>query len=246
MNLIFNINRFAKVFQMESRMFLKVYLILFGITLLDLIISMGTHSISVGAITKAASQTDNMQLAETAHEFMGGVMPFRPGGAFGVMLFIVPFILYKFLYHPTQGLTYAMLPASQFEKFLSAFVQCVIVAPLVIFGFSLLVSLVGDLAGVPMNWDVLNFKYVLTKYYLPMICIQSVAFWGVFWFKQRKIAKTILTVIAVIVAVGIISYFDRSLYMHIYNFCFETNAYLYAITMALWALAFIKFPRTQI
>ncbi len=251
MKLIFNINRFAKVLQMEFRLHQKTYLIFLGLTLLDLLITMTTYSATIDAVEIAVSTSADPNIAKVTSNLFDGVMPFRPGGAFGLLLAIIPFALYGFLYHPTKSLTYAMLPASQFEKFVSAFVQCVIIVPFNLFVFSLLISGIGDLAGVPINWSIVNFDYILTKYWLPAICIQSIAFWGVFWFKKQKLAKTVLTLTTFVIGFLLINRFfgDYSFVKFITRMAenegFVTNG-MYAAMVVLWAAAFIKFPRTQI
>ncbi len=249
---IFNINRFAKVLQMEFRLHQKAYLIFLGLTLLDLLISMTTRSFAITAMQNTMSISDDTNVVTAMGELMRGTSPIRSGGAFGLLLYVVPFVLYNFLYHPTKSLTYAMLPASQFEKFISAFVQCAIIVPFNLFVFSLLISGIGDLMGVPINWSIVNFDNILTGYWLPAICVQSIAFWGVFWFRKQKIAKTVLTVTAFVIGFlfinrvfgdySFIKFIERFVFAHNFNGIIRS----YVIVILLWAAAFIKFPRTQI
>lgn len=249
---IFQIPRFGKFLKMEFLLHKKMFLVLMGLTLISLIVDMATFSATADILAQSAGKVDEnaamngiTAVNEAIEQFGLGVNPLQIGGAFGILLYIIPLILYNFVYHPTKSLTYSMLPASWLEKFSSAWLLCVVIVPVLLSGFSLLVALLGDLSGVPINWSFVNLKTFLSDYFLPTICIQSIAFWGAFWFKDKKIGKTILCLVAVLIIVLLImryAPFGNSFIKELK----EHSAYSYALMIVLWALAFVKFPRTQI
>ena len=247
-----DISRFGKFFTMELRQYRKLFLILMGITLIDLIMSMATFSASYKMVAHAdmdALNIDNATIANMIYQAKLGVNPFKLGGAFGFLMLIVPFLMYNFVYHPTKSLTYSMLPASWLEKFASAWLMCVVVVPLLLFGFSLLIAFLGDLVGAQISYHDLSFNSFFTKFYLPTICIQAIAFWGVFWFKRQKVGKTILTIVIVLIGLGVVLSQLPLLKMVNYSINMNTTYLLYSVyglMIALWTLALIKFPRTQI
>lgn len=243
---IVSISRLGKLFLMELRLHRKDYLtlcaIVFAITILQ-IVSLcffnGTNE----------SFTADYQSVSVA------------------LIVFSPFILYGFVYHPTKGLTYAMLPASFFEKVLSAWIQCVIVVPILI----LVISLFGALASTLLGVEVAGGSKTFFENHLYLIIVQSLVFWGVFWFKYHKVRKTILTLCAIgfgiaIIALTIVVNLDLPkipeneivIYgkdcMIIDGKCIISRATLktlgyfgYLIVPILpWALAFFKFRRTQI
>jgi hypothetical protein len=244
---------------MEFRQFRNIILILLGVTLIDLIFSMVTYAQTQGMIVSTFENIDMDEIDPavgkwTLEEFALGVNPFRFGGAFGILLLILPFIFYNFVYHPTKSLTYAMLPASWLEKFASAWVMCVVFVPILVFSFSLLVGFVGDLAGAQITYHSLKLKPFLVDIYLPTIAMQSFFFGAVFWFKSKKIQKTILlVVIFFIVFIGVILKGLPYIFDHDMNIAFSKTTMaafvpyvVYGLMIVFWALALIKFRRTQI
>ena len=255
----FDISRFCKFFLMECRLHRKMFLVLMGITLFELVLTIATYTstagMAVAVIENSAEMAEVPAFAQQSLDAYNlGVNPFRVGGAFGLLIFIVPFLLYNFVYHPTKSLTYTMLPVSWVEKFVSAWVQCVIVVPMLIFGFSLLVAFVGDLAGAQISYHAVNMKTFLTKYYLPTIGIQAVAFWGVFWFKSMKAQKTILTIVLAVIGLLLFLHltgqyntvFTSFVLARVHSHKFGYEIFGYSLMVLLWGLACFKFPRTQI
>ncbi|MDR0437561.1 MAG: hypothetical protein LBH22_04575 [Bacteroidales bacterium] len=263
MNKTFNIARFGKFFCMEFRQYKKLFLILAGVTLIDLVLSMASFARTYQMVT----EVDNIEvlelnstIANMVHQAKLGVSPIQFGGAFGILLLIVPFLMYNFVYHPTKSFTYSMLPASWLEKFASAWVMCVIAVPLMLFGFALLVAFIGDLLGAQVSYHTLNLNVFLKTIYLPTIIVQSVMFWGAFWFKRQKVGKTILTIAIVVIGLIILAWQMQDILRDLMNFLFgppysearEQQLLIwlriipYALMTLLWSLALIKYPRTQI
>lgn len=173
----------------------------------------------------------------------------------GIAIFLVlitPFVLYNFVYHPTKSFTYAMLPVSWLEKFMSAWVMCVIFAPLLLFGFSFLTTFLIDLGiGQINNRVAFNPKSFLTNVYLPTIATQSIAFWGAFWFKRQKVGKTILTIVIVVTtlvvsALIVVKQLPEDTFYGEFSWQMDTAIFAYLFMILLWTLALLKFPRTQI
>jgi hypothetical protein len=135
-----------------------------------------------------------------------------------------------------------MLPASSLEKIVSACIQSVIVAPILIFTTGFLASLLGKLVGAPVFWQ-LTF---LEAYWLIMI-IQAFSFACVFWIKNRKIAQTIGLMFCMIVISRDLYSFAKFIFPSIElvdNFMYTALFVLSPIL--LWSAAYFKFRRTQI
>lgn len=239
--------RLVKLFQMELRLHRKTYL-------------------TMSAIVFAAVA---LNVANILFDGGGALKPFSSVFQFWVICF-APFILYNsFVYHPTKGLTYAMLPATSTEKVLSAWIQCVVVMPVVVYATSIFGAFFADLVGVAVRWQELGGEMFFEKY-LFAIVVQSLAFWGAFWFKHKKVAKTALTL--ALICVGfvaitfLISYIlgnynvpkhgvyigDRGIIINGQRFVsdFPVKPLVYSVctflTVLSWSLAFFKFRRTQI
>jgi len=252
---------------MELRQYRKLFLILAGVTLIDLAMSMASFSATHQMIENVNMDEfgiENSTLTNMVHQAKLGVSPIQFGGAFGFLLLIIPFLLYNFVYHPTKSFTYSMLPASWLEKFASAWVMCVIAMPLMLFAFALLVAFIGDLFGAQITYHTLHDpKSFFTNIYFPTIAAQSVMFWGAFWFKSQKIGKTILTIAIVVVGLIFLAWQLQDVLKDFMEFLFGSyspekeqkleHALMtmlkiipYALMTLLWTLALIKFPRTQI
>ena len=254
MNNTFNISRFCKFFCMELRQYRKLFLILMGVTLIDLAMSMASFSATHQMIVDANIEElgiENSTITNMVHQAKLGVNPIQFGGAFGFLLLIIPFLLYNFVYHPTKSFTYSMLPASWLEKFTSAWVMCVIAVPLMLFAFALLVAFIGDLFGAQITYHtLLDPKSFFTNIYFPTIAAQSVMFWGAFWFKRQKVGKTILTIVLLVIAVSMIfvkfdtkNFIEKIIWLSTIG---DSYLFAYVPVILLWTLALIKFPRTQI
>ena len=177
-------------------------------------------------------------------------------------IIFAPFILYRFVYHPTKSLTYTMLPATSLEKTISAWLQCVVIVPALLIATTVLSLLLKDLFGgadslrVILSRNYWNIEYISHVHIiLQLFAIQSLAFWGVFWFKSRKITKTFLYLALICVGIVVVA----TLIMNTLNYfnvpkitlsdtMLQALDYLRYLILPIlpWTLAFLKFPRTQI
>jgi hypothetical protein len=132
-------------------------------------------------------------------------------------MLLAPFQLYKRYNNKIFGVNYFMLPASQAEKWLSMFINCVIVTPIVMI---LTITLI-DVCTYPFlsftdkslwltisNYSNNNFNStkVLSDVLLTFFAIQSLFFLGNIWFKRAKVQKTILAIIILMIAFGLFAF----------------------------------------
>ena len=220
----FNIARFAKFFAMELRRSKSTLLIFLGLAFIGLAMDMQDPG--------------------------GG----RSNGFFTLLIVITPFMLYNFVYHPTKSFTYTMLPASWLEKFMSAWVMCVILVPALLFGFATLVALLGSLALPEVSSrHIFDPRIFVTSTYLELIIAQAIlAFWGTFWFKRQKVGKTILTFVGIVFALLFVAFIlyrlgvgDAEGIIRIEGYQFPMYL-IYGFAVLLWVVSLIKFRRTQI
>lgn len=134
-----------------------------------------------------------------------------------ILLYIVPFIMYKNANHRKRGVDYIMLPASGLEKFLSMLFICSILTPIIFIGSYLIVDTImtlipnrfynGKFLFTPelMTWD--NIKVLLT-----IIMFQSTTLCGNMLFRKNKAGKTILSTLAILFISGALigTYFYRT------------------------------------
>lgn len=134
-----------------------------------------------------------------------------------ILLYIVPFIMYKNANHRKRGVDYIMLPASGLEKFLSMLFICSILTPIIFIGSYLIVDTImalipnrfynGKFLFTPelITWD--NIKVLLT-----IIMFQSTTLCGNMLFRKNKAGKTILATLAILFLTGslIATYFFKT------------------------------------
>lgn len=120
----------------------------------------------------------------------------------GVITFFFPFILYPHLFHGVKGVAPALLPASQTEKFLACMLQCVVFFPFSAFLFIWILSLAGSgitgLSSLMMDWRPFFCSSSRWGFFdadlWSMISSQAICIWGIFFFKNGKLWKTLLTI----------------------------------------------------
>lgn len=106
----------------------------------------------------------------------------------------LPFKAYGYANDRRKGITYAMLPASFVEKFIIMLLACSFIYPLLFVAAMLLVDtllvlLPGD-TFINMLWKELDWSAL--ELYYRLFMIQSAAYFGTFFFRRHKAAKTIL------------------------------------------------------
>jgi hypothetical protein len=178
---------------------------------------------------------------------------------FAVLLFVSPFMLYKYLFNPVQGISLTMLPVSQTKKFAVLLLQCVVVIPVGLIAIPTLLNIIVSLiSGIPLEgiWALLKeFFNDITFVFL----LQAAAIWGVLFFRQRKLWKTVLTLLCV--AVGLSIMLSIATYIHFsqqsvqstdlsvsvgVNFMPEKNIVMPIITVLLWGWGYFKMRRQQL
>lgn len=199
MNEIFNFNRYSKTVKSDLNTYgkkaISPLIILTAIMPFNLMLRsiLGGHEVSI----------------ET-RIYVIGVLTF-------ILLYIVPFIMYKNANHRKRGVDYIMLPASGLEKFLSMLFICSILTPIIFIGSYLIVDTImtlipnrfynGKFLFTPelMTWD--NIKVLLT-----IIMFQSTTLCGNMLFRKNKAGKTILSTLAILFISGALigTYFYRT------------------------------------
>jgi hypothetical protein len=174
---------------------------------------------------------------------------------FTILLFISPFMLYGRLFNPVQGVSLTMLPVRQAEKFAALLLQCVVIIPLGLIAIPMLLDMIVSLvSGVPLAglWTSLGFFFSDLTF---AISFQAVAIWGVLFFRQRKLWKTVLTFLCVIVGLSIITSITTYMYFSkqpvqptdfdVMNLLPEKNIVMLTITVLLWVWGYFKMRRQQ-
>lgn len=117
----------------------------------------------------------------------------------GIIMLIAPFILYKNLYHSVRGVSYTMLPASNFEKWLACWTQCVVILPLVLWIVWAILRLITNLIYPSEFTEFMNVRTSFSSYW-DMIAGQSLSILAVMMFRRHKWQRLIgiLFVIAIL------------------------------------------------
>ena len=126
-----------------------------------------------------------------------------------IISFIAPFKLYGDTNDSKLGISYIMLPASVFEKFLSMLLYVVpfttILFAASIFGLDALLSFIpisNGFEGTFFNADV--FSGTNIEFFLSIMLMQSIFFFGNVYFQKHKISKTIFLFISIHIVIMII------------------------------------------
>ncbi|MDR1973460.1 MAG: hypothetical protein LBQ31_02175 [Bacteroidales bacterium] len=197
------------------------------------------------------------QIVGATAPFMQPLSISKYGRFFAILIFIAPFMMYKHLFNPIQGVSYTMLPANDFEKFLTLLVQCVIIVPLGLLAIPTILNIVVSLiGGIPLSgmWSSSEeFRRSLPSFML----FQATAIWGVLFFKTKKLWKTILVLlcVAVVLTIGLsvatYIYFSNGvegnidLSRSLSNKPIEATVFS-MIILLLWAWGFWKMKRQEL
>lgn len=195
MNNIFQINRFGKVLSKE----LKEYFPKYGSFELSLLAGYVLYY-----VIKAIFGDSPADPSDRIVPLMIFVM---------TCCFAAPFKLYGNANDKKLGITYAMLPASSLEKFLSMLINTVIVTTVgftaAIFCLDTILSLIplkSGFAGTLFCGDIFNAENI--KMFFSIMLMQSAFFFGNLLFMKHKVSNTLLYFIAlhfliiVLVAIG--------------------------------------------
>ena len=187
-----------------------------------------------------------------------------------MFIILVPLWMYRFIYNPAEGLTYHMLPTTHLVKVLSAWLQSVIVVPILMFGGFFLALFLGHLMGISINLGYESTTSLIFRpptsffsAYFDVICVQAFVFLGIFWFRHKKEAWTFMILIVLGFLFSGIAWIFAQIFgsndsthstFTALSFFFNPNIYLeplssfrHVITPVLpWILAYIKFTRTQV
>jgi len=250
MNSTFYFNRFLKLVKTESLInkstIIKILLTLVGVMLM---FYLGNNPFSI-------TDLDNVNVVANTVYNECRLFLF-------LAIILAPLALFSNLYHKEKNVNYAMLPASQLEKVISALIQTSILTPALLVSVFVLFILVFRLISFPhLEVFQLEFKDVFT-----VIQYQSLLFLGMFWFKNNKILKITLTGIAVLVLFvtvfitildvssltikdgEVTLWIGETIFQNsIIDFFYSEGKIILAILFPLlpWLIAFWKFKRTQI
>lgn len=137
---------------------------------------------------------------------------------------LLPFGIYKDLFHPVKGLNFTLLPASNEEKYLTAFLQCAVIFPLGMILSGLILTLLSALltGHNELIWNV-GYLFVdnevrlnsfslgfFDSWFWQIVACQSFCLWAVHFFKTQKFWKAVLTwfcICFVILTIGSIAAF---------------------------------------
>jgi hypothetical protein len=256
MNSTFNLNRFWKLIKIETLINKGIIVkLLLGL----LVVSLLAHYLALRTI-EDSDIVGNIVETLYLSIFKNIVLVFT---------FLVPIFLYYNLYHKVKNVGFAILPASQLEKVISAIVQTTIIAPALLMAVMTLFLLV-------IRWTVFpNLEFKLTPIaedLFEIIQFQSFLLLGVFWFKNNKLLKIILTVIVISILFAMLVYFittvinpppewfkdfvygiseflyNNSIFRTVIKFLVEYKKVILAIIFPLlpYTVAFLKYRRTQI
>jgi hypothetical protein len=242
----FNIKRFGKLFLLDFRMFRKIYasivILVFCTTIIHILEKHHFSYIRRDLILAVASSIFE-------------ILPV-------ILLFTIPFILYGFVRHSTKGVMYALLPATSFEKIVSAWIHCVVVAPFFVLGatflgtFSLTLTpiftyeaglgYISATAPMPEGWMGIAHALEARSYfedYRVVVLLQAPVFLCAFWLK-RNVSTLGIAALCIILFIYIlhqisgfaVEYFGPEVWINLIWFW----------PILFWVLTYFIFRRTQI
>ena len=195
MNKTFNINRFGKVLKYDAMSYFKN----FGWTLVVLL--------AIPIVIWLFLYSNINELGATMDSGRYGFLM----SLLIIAMILAPSRLYKNCNDPKKGILFAMLPASNLEKFLSMFLFCFVVTPVLYIIGAVSVDVILTLIPGKNPYEEFIFKQILHTDLLRIDCfywgmiIMNLPFYQVFvllscasifmftniLFKKRKVSKTI-------------------------------------------------------
>jgi hypothetical protein len=183
-NQIFSVNRFKLLVARQLTVNYKTMLIAAGaITGFLIVVSLLTVFTGGGGMSSEA--------------FLGLVMPF-----FFIGGYLLTSVSFSELNTPHKGYLYLMLPATAFEKLMSAWVissvMYLVSGALIIWGINLLLLALSSIVGV-QGVEVINmFSPEVLKPLGVYLVTQSIFFLGAIWFRKVHFLKTLLSMFGVL------------------------------------------------
>lgn len=184
---------------------------------------------------------------------------------------LLPFIAYKNLFHSVKGVTATLLPASNEEKYLTAFLLCAVIFPLGLIVIGWVLSLLGalltghneviwNIGGLFVDNDRAYNAFSLgffDSYFWQVIACQSFTLWAVHFFKTQKFWKAFLTwccigfVLLVIGSIAVLRVYQWNGGMQ-FNFSGETRfehiLYVFisiVVPIGFWVWGYLKMRKQQ-
>ncbi len=187
-----------------------------------------------------------------------------------IVTIMLPFATYNNLFHPVKGLNAPLLPASNEEKYLTAFLQCAVAFPLGMILLAWILTLLGalltghneviwNIGNLFVDSDSASSSFSLGFFdsdFWKIIACQSFTLWAVHFFKSRKFWKAFLTwvcvsvsllIIGSIAMVRLLKYKNMS-YDFVGSTRFEHILYVFItiiVPLGLWIWGYLKMKRQQ-
>ena len=145
MNNSFNINRFGKILKHDGlNFFPNIILALAIIWAIPVVIYLFTCLMPSDETTQLYDPFSRIDIISTLST---------------IMLIIAPARLYKHCNDPRKGISYAMLPASTLEKFLSMVIYCAIVTPIIYIAGALVIDSILALFNGPYEGFAVSYYF---------------------------------------------------------------------------------------
>jgi hypothetical protein len=212
-------------------------------------------------------------------------------GSAKMIIYIMGFIFaakqYKIFTYTPSGMHYLLIPATHLEKLISS----ILLSTVYFFGMALLTYSIGNIVGTnllniifsqstPLSWDMFslsntypignNMHFAQVSPFVEMIIefltIQSIFLLGSIYFKGNAIAKTMLSIFAIILALGFIELSllkvlfggmsisgdlkslnfssDNSPALTVFGYIFKTIGYL--LIPFLWVVTYFRLKEKQV
>ncbi|MBW6478460.1 MAG: hypothetical protein K0B37_03460 [Bacteroidales bacterium] len=186
----FSVQRLFLLMKRHSIMNLKTWLIGFGAISGVLIVMALLQSLGSGTFN-----LDSLTATGISFIFIAG--------------YLITSMMYNEIHTPARGQFYLILPATTFEKLLSNWLLSSIVYVLVAHIMLSLVLLIAGLLSAAIFSTSLDFYNPFTeagfKNMGVYLVTQSIFFLGALYFRKNNMLKTLLSIFAVIVALGMIA-----------------------------------------
>lgn len=200
MNEIFNIKRLGKVIRYDFNLVFEKYLkSILPIALFAYFIGLVIQLITSGKVLNEVMMTGEARIVGIL--FVGAIT-----------LFIAPYVVYSSVNHKAKGVTFATMPASALEKFLSMFLYIVILMPaaagIALYAEDFLMVLISRMLGFGFQDFIMsqNAYFVLTdaNTIFLVILVLTTAMCGNLLFKHNKILKTLAAIIIINIIAAIL------------------------------------------